>query len=902
MAKTPAAYFLLVLLTAILASCDQQPKHYRIGMSQCSDDDWRNKMNAEITRELMFHPEAEIEIRSADDSNEKQIADIQYFIDNDFDAIIAAPNEARALTPIISEAYNKGIPVLLFDRNVEGSDYTAWQGADNYGIGRMAALHAIKAVGSGAPVIEIRGLKGSTPAEGRHDGFHSVEGINCVAEGYGNWNYNDAARVVDSLLDIRPDAKIIYAHNDRMAIAASDVSRRRGLSPYIIGVDAAPEIGMKAVADSVINATFLYPTEGQRIVRTAIAMLEGEHFDSVSVLPATAAVTASNVGILLLQNEAMMEETVRLEQLKKEVDDYWTQHSSQTSLLYLVIIIVLLLSGVLFLLLRTFWQHRRHQAQLNEATASKLAFFTNVSHDLRTPLTLISDPVEQLSKADNLTDRQRSMIKIADRNVKILRRLINQILDFRKYENGKLELHLSQVDFKKLVESWAEAFAPLASKRKIDFTLTSAPAATYLLAVDVEKIERVFYNIVANAFKFTPEGGRISVDLSCDGKSLEISISDTGKGISAEDLPLIFDTFFQVDRVNPNGSGIGLVLAKAFVELHGGRIQVESTLGKGTKFTVSLPVKSVENSHIPQAPPMLTAETVEAELALPALRTVGPDEMPEKDRLTVLAIDDNADILALLADLLADNYSVITATNAKDGLELARRFVPDLIICDVMMPEMDGLECCRLLKTDVATSHIPVMMLTACAMDEQRVEGYEVGADGYVSKPFSSAVLLARVRNLIANRRLIRNLWQNTAAPVDAKPQDNQSVSEAPVEKEETPASVGMVPDIDNDFYKKFLSLVNEQMGNPELNVEELASAMGLGRSQFYRKIKSLTNHSPVELLRLLRLERARHLLASSDLTISEISYEVGFSTPAYFTKCYREAYGLTPSEFREKL
>lgn len=885
------------IFVLILCACNET-QHYRIGVSQCSDDDWRKKMNQEIYRELMFHPEAEVEILSADDSNEKQISDIQYFIDNRFDIIIAAPNEADALTPIIYEAYNKGIPVVLFDRNIKGESYTAWQGANNVAIGQAAANQAIEVAGKNAGIVEIMGLRGSTPAEERHSGFHSVEGIKVLGEGYGNWNYEDASVVADSLFSLYPDAKVVYAHNDRMAIAASDVARRKGLHPYIIGIDAAPEIGMKAVADSVIDATFLYPTEGQRLIQTAIAILNNEPYERHTELPASAAVEKSNVGILLLQNESIKKETERMELLKAEVDDYWSQHSSQTAFLYAVVAIVLLLSGLLFMLLRTFWQHRRHQAQLEAATASKLAFFTNVSHDLRTPLTLISEPVEQLSNSDNLTPKQKSLMKIADKNVRILMRLINQILDIRKSELGDLKLNLSQTNLATNIKGWADAFEGLARRRDIEYNVNINPDCDIEMAFDIEKLERVFYNLVANAFKYTPDNGKISIDCRCDGSEAILTVSDTGKGISADDLPFIFDQFFQVEKVRPNGSGIGLALAKAFVKLHGGNILVESELGKGTIFTVKLPVKTVNGLDNPIVVPMITSEVVDAELS--AIQAVDNGHNAKEDdleRSTVLVIDDNGDIRAMLKALLEDNYTVVLASNGAEGLRLAAKYVPDLVICDVMMPEMDGIECCRRIKNEVSTSHIPVLMLTACAMDEQRIEGFNVGADGYVSKPFSSKVLLARVRNLIDNRKLIKNLWLGSSTIALSSEHVDKKASET-----KKNVSVHGAPDIDNEFYKKFLELVYAQIGNADLNVEDLASSMGLGRSQFYRKIKSLTNYSPVELLRRIRLTRARDLLTTTEKTISEISYEVGFSTPAYFTKCYREAYGETPSDLRERL
>jgi len=901
---------LLVVLLALLTGCTES-KVYKIGVSQCSQDDWRAKMNDEINREIMFHEDAVVEIRSADDSNTKQIQDIRYFVENNFDIIIVSPNEAAALTPIIKEVYESGIPVVIFDRNINDTTYTARIGVDDYGLGKSAAHYAMHLLDSNVNAIEIYGRRGSSPAEGRHDGFvgeFEKNGGNLLASETGNWNKEDAIVVTDSLLKIYDDVDLIYAHNDRMAIGASEVAHKLGRDNIkIIGIDAAPQIGIKAVADSIIDATFLYPTEGHRIIQTALAILKGEPYDKETVLPVSSAVDLTNADILLLQNETLKHETGKMKLLKDRIDSYWAQHSSQTSLFYASIAIIVLLFGVGFLLLRAYWQRTRHQRelmvknkqleterdkqkqlnqQLQDVTQSKLVFFTNVSHDLRTPLTLIAEPVSQMASADNLTPHQNTLIKIADKNVRILQRLINQILDFRKYENGKIKLNLAEIDFNKALHDWMESFYAVARKRDIKLTLTTRPPETPMpLALDAEKIERVFFNLLSNAFKYTPDNGAISVTCDYDNDRLNFKVADTGEGISERDLGNIFDRFYQVDQIHPKGSGIGLSLAKAFVELHDGTISVESTLNQGSTFTVTLPVKHIAQSTVDTAK-LIGDHDVEAELD-----TIESNITFDNDKDIVLVIDDNKDILKLVSELLNTDYNIITASNGKDGVKMAAKYVPDLIICDVMMPGMDGMECCRHIKNEVSTSHIPVLMLTACSMDEQRVQGYDSGADGYLSKPFNSAVLKAKCANLINNRKRIKQLWQSSAS-IAARQTAPRPLS----------AHGDTSSDIDNDFYNSFLEIFRAEMGNPDLSVDKIASKMGLERSQFYRKIKALTNYAPVELIRRIRLQHGRTLIVSSDKTISEIAYEIGFSTPAYFTKCYRDAFGETPTESRNKL
>lgn len=910
---------LLPLLMATLGACRRDPV-VRIGVAQCSDDDWRSKMNDEIRRETMLHDNVEVEIVSADDDSERQVGQVRRFMDEGFDVICVAPNEAEPLTPVIIEAAERGIPVVIFDRNVNTDRYTAFQGADNVGIGRAAARYAADLLDGRGRVLELKGRIGSTPAAERNRGFADEiaanhRGIEVVASAVADWNEEDAERITDSLLDISPDIDLIYAHNDRMAVAARRSAARHGIRPYIIGIDAAPEIGMQAVADSILDATFVYPTDGYRLVRTALAIHRGEPYETRVILPVPSAVDLSNVNILLQQNESLREETEKVEGLKIKVDDYWRHETNQRVFIYLCLAILVLLVAFLFVVLKAYWEHRRSKAllleqnrrleeqrdqekqlneQLSQATQSKLMFFTNVSHDLRTPLTLIQGPLEELAAATNLTPAQTDLVKVANRNARILHRLINQILDFRKYENGKIDLNLTEVDFGQLMRAWTESFVPLAKSRhmhlRFDFP-EGVPAGSENVAIDPEKIERVVFNLISNAFKYTPANGHIDVSYRFEERGLVIKVRDTGRGISGEDMPSIFQRFFQVDKVHPNGSGIGLSLAKAFVELHGGTIGAESEPGRGSEFTVVLPVRHVaaEATGVAQG---ITPETVSSELDI--------DEAPvtpsspvvveeEGQKPVVLVIDDNDDMRHMVGALLSDDYSVITAKDGQAGLRLAAKYVPDLIVCDVMMPVMDGLECCRRLKSEVSTSHIPVLMLTACSMDEQRVSGYDSGADGYLAKPFNNDVLRARAKSLVANRRLVRDLWRgNAAASPNPVPQGA--------------ALPKVATDIDNDFYARFLELFLAKMSDPEIGVDSLAAELGLGRSQFYRKIKALTNYSPVELMRQLRLKQSRHLLTTTEKSVSEIAYEVGFSNPAYFTKCYREAYGETPSALRERL
>ncbi|MDE5877863.1 MAG: substrate-binding domain-containing protein [Muribaculaceae bacterium] len=901
---------IMLLSVFVLPACKHNTeKKYKIGVSQCSGDYWRVKTNEDLERELLLHDDVALEIRSAENDSKRQIDDIKYFMDNGFDLIIVSPNEAEPITPIVKEAYEKGIPIVTFDRSINGDSYTAHMEVDNYELGKSVAHYARSAIHKPIRAIEIQGPVTASPAQRRHQGF--TDGMNedpsarVVASEYGNWHDDLAEQLTDSLLDIYPETNLIYAHTDHMAIGASRAVERKGRTDIaVMGIDGFPHVGIQAVKDGRMKATFLYPTEGERLLQLALAILEGQPYERINRVAPLSPIDRTNADILLSQDALLIGETAKINFLRGELDEYLTLYSTQRLLLYASVVIVLLLAGLLFLLLKSIYAHRQHQKELmqknelleeekekqkmlydrlSEATQSKLTFFTNVSHDLRTPLTLIAGPIEKVGEADYLIPRHKSLMKLAQKNVTILRRLIDQILDFRKYENGKTDLYLSEVNFPQLLKEWTEAFSEFARKRDIHLTVDIAPDTATSIAVDVEKMERIFFNLMSNAFKHTPDNGRITVSYKSSGTdNVLFSVRDNGSGISEEDCKKIFDRFFQVDKTGPKGSGIGLALTKAFIELHGGSIAVESELGKGSEFIVTLPIRHCENNTIP-AESHITSSAIETELATVENETCEFDT----EKPLLLVIDDNQDIRTLIGDLLGDSYNMIYAADGQQGVKMAVKYVPDLIICDLMMPVMDGLECVRRLKDEVSTSHIPVLMLTACSLDEQRVEGYDSGADGYLSKPFSGAVLEARCRNLLLNRKRIKELYETvvkrselTQQPASSRRSDN---------------------DVESDFYSRFVDIVTEHLGNTDLSVVYIAERVGLSQSQLTRKIKALTNYTPVEIIRTLRLRRAKSLLCATDKTVSEIAFEVGFTSLAYFSKCYKEEFGESPSEVRNK-
>ena len=900
----------ILCLAGILMSCTQKHTRYRIGVSQCSDDEWRHKMNNEIVREALFYDGVDVEIRTAKDNNRNQIADIKYFIDKKVDLLIVAPNEAAAITPVVEKAYRQGIPVVVIDRKILSDKYTAFVGADNYEIGKDVGQYILNRLHGKGKILEITGLEGSTPAMERHKGLTDVlkeePGIEITASVDGAWLQSVAGEKMDSVLQTNKNIDLVFAQNDRMAIGAYLSARQQQLEKEMlfVGIDALPgkEYGVEQVIGGVLDATFIYPTGGDKVMQVAMDILEKRPYERDNKL-STALVDKTNARVMQLQTDHITEQDGKIERLNNQVNEYLSRYSAQTMFLYACLIILFLFATLLAIIVRAYWtknrmnmelsrqkkklEEQRDQLislskQLEEATHAKLVFFTNVSHDFRTPLTLVADPVEQLLEDKSLTPKQQSLLKVVHKNVNILLRLVNQILDFRKYENGKLELVRTNMNLQAQLQEWSHSFQTLALKKHIHFALNVTDAdhpTDYLMALDAEKMERIYFNLLSNAFKFTPENGSITVTLSTltkeDGrKYARLVIADTGTGISAQHIRHIFDRFYQID-VSHAGSGIGLALVKAFVELHGGVIAVDSAEDKGTVFTVDIPMIVLEETSAgPIQEPHITQQTVVEELEEVETEELAPDENKE----CLLIIDYNAAVRDYVKSLLNEDYTVIEAADGRAGLKKAMKYVPDAIVCDVMMPVMDGLECCRKLKTELQTSHIPVMLLTACSLDEQRIRGFECGADSYISKPFNSKLLLVRLRNLIDNHKRLKQFFG------DKTTLSKESVSE-----------------VDKGFADRFRKLIEENLADSELSVEDLGSKMGLSRVQLYRKIKALTNYSPNELLRIARLKKAASLLASSEKTISEITYEVGFTSPSYFTKCYKEYFGESPTDFLKR-
>ena len=870
----------ILFFTLLFSACsDNNTKKYVIGVSQCSEDIWRDKLNDELVMSTYQHDNVSLKFASANDNDKLQKQQIEQFIKEGVNLLIVSPNQIHTISSVIDKAYDAGIPVILFDRKTDSKKYTAFIGADNYEAGHEMGLFIAHQLGGKGNVVEIGGLKGSSPAIERDRGFtealKAYPDIKIVGRYYTDWQEERGAAVMDSILAQGMKIDYVFGQNDRIAAGARKLAMQRGEKAIkFVGIDALPVAGggMEDVRDGRLVASYIYPTRGDLVMQLALNILEKKPFHRDNYLKGTL-VTIDNANALLLQNEEIMKQTARLQSLHGKVDNYLAQYNHQKVYFLLFSIIVILVIGILVYAYRSIVT--RHRIE-EETVTAKLQFFTNISHELRTPLTLIADPVDYIIRDSNLNAQQRDMLQIVQRNVAVLTRLVSEILDFRKVQNGKMKLHLSDFDLIECMQQWIGLFTVSAQKKNISLQL-EAPK-TIPMRADHDKLERICYNLLTNAMKYTPNGGKITFAATVEGDKVKIEVSDNGIGIAADEQAYIFNRFYQAKNAG-QGTGIGLALVKAFTDLHHGEATVESKEGEGSRFTIVLPLSQAGELSTSKSQQLYSSvvEISSTEEVPNQARHIDDLVLPdEAARPEVLIIDDNSDIRSYLRRALSSTYKVSEAVDGKSGLEMARRIVPDLVISDIMMPVMDGLEFCSQLKQDKAISHIPVILLTARSLDEQRAEGYKHGADAYIAKPFSLELLLSRIDNLIESRKKLSQMFSNT---------DENGVCEK------------LSNETDKSFVTQLRKIIQENLGNSEFNVERIGDEIGLSRVQLYRKVKALTGHSPVEMLRKARLMRARHLLRTTEKSVSEVAYAVGFSTPSYFSKCYKDEFGESPKK-----
>ena len=883
--------FLLVWLTLIVlcgcTSSGKQKKHV-IGLSQCMlDDAWRQAMINDMRIEASNYDDVEIIIKDAQNNNETQIQQIRDLIRQKVDVLIISPYQSEPITAVAEEAYRAGIPTIITDRKVNTDQYTSFVGANNYEIGLAAGNYAANYLPPNAIILEIWGLTQTSPAQERHKGF--VDALReredlSFRKIEGQWLV-DTARMELRKLEHPEQIDFVYAHNDMMAIAAREYFMAwdsiRGRELRIIGVDAVAGAGLEAVEDGRINASFLYPTGGEQVIRTAMRIIQGEPVDKFIPLR-TAPVDHQSARTLLLQADQLQKYRQRIEAQRSRIDGlsdrfYFLRNSLG--------VISLLMIGFIALSIYAFYINRKMRqanrklislnAEMKEVTAQKLQFFTNVSHEVRTPLTLILAPLDRLIISLRESP-YASDLGLIQKNANRLLRVINQILDFRKVEGKQEKLAVREIDLVPFVGEIKSYFDSMASVRAISYTFTSS-IKQCTLWIDPDLLERVFFNLLSNAFKFTPEGGSVRIELTEEGDRVFIQVIDTGSGIRPANLPHLFDRFYTEDR--SMGTGIGLHLVKEYIHMHGGEIHVESEPGQRTTFTVCL---RKGKAHFEDSDLMETSVSHQAYEASRLDDSETHKMLSKTYPYTILITEDDDEVRCFLERELSPHFKTRTAANGKDALRVLEEEEISLVVSDVMMPEMNGFELCRMIKSQLPFSHIPVILLTALTDERQRIFGITGGADDYIQKPFHTDYVKIKIIHLLQERQKLRERLLE-------KLRDNKLLLSEP-EKVES---------IDDAFLRKFAEQIEAVYADPEYNVEKLSETLGLSRGHLHRKIKELTGTAPVEFLRTYRLNKATQLLRQNAYTVSEVAYRTGFSSPAYFSKCFKAVYGVTPTEYQ---
>lgn len=892
----------ILALSFLSCSAPEKEKKVVIGLSQCMlDDAWRQAMLKEMQIEASNYDNLEIIVKDANSNNDTQIRQIKEFIDQKVDVLIISPFQSQPITAVAEEAYRAGIPTIITDRKVNTELYTTFVGADNYIIGREAGRYAVDKLPPDATILEIWGMPGTSPAQERHQGFvDALIGRSDLRfkKVEGDW-VHDTAQVRLHRLDWPFKVDFVYSHNDMMAIAAREYFQEKdsvlARELPIIGMDAVAGAGLEAVADGRITTSFLYPTGGEQVIRAAVKILAGEPVEKYIPLQ-TGEIDKTAARTLLIQADRLLNYQQRIEQQRGNIYSLLNRFRFLQSSLWIISVLMI---GFVLLSIYTFFintklkkrnrelreinrkeeEQRRKlislNAEIKEVTAQKLQFFTNVSHEVRTPLTLILDPLDQLMRQMSASPYLPTL-QLMQKNANRLYRVINQILDFRKMESRQEELRLQPVDIVAFAGEVKSYFDSLASNRRITYTFTTSGSKQQEVWIDPDKIEKVLVNLLSNAFKFTPEGGCIAVSVADKEEGVEICVEDTGRGISPEKLPYLFDRFYTDN--SSAGTGIGLHLAKEYVGMHGGEIEVVSSPGSKTVFTVRLHKRKEQVDN--EAP----ADTSVSLLAYDATQL---DDAEEKKQLAtsypdiILIVEDDEEVSLYLQQELSRNFVVRAAVNGREALNILHNEEVSLILSDVMMPEMNGFELCRAVKSDLSVSHLPIILLTALSDERQRMYGITGGADDYIQKPFRMNFVKAKIIRILEERKRLRECLLQ-------KLQDGNLLLTEP-EK---------ASNIEDAFLRKFIACIEEVYADPDYNVERLSDVLGLSRGHLSRKIKELTGTTPVEFLRNYRLGKAAQLLREKKLSVSEIAYRTGFTSPAYFTKCFRTVYQVTPTEF----
>lgn len=905
------SFLTILLLSTAILGCNKKKevnKRYKIGFAQAQGgDNWRESMLKEMQREVSFNNEIAFYYRDAQANSQKQKEQIQELINLKVDLLIVSPHEIQPLNAILEKAYDSKIPIVLIDRRINSEKYTAFIGASNYEVGQNAGKYTVAILKGRGKVLEITGLNTASPFIDRDKGFIDIISKNKGIELIAKINDHEAnfEKKLDSFIKKNKDLDVIFAHSDYIAKNVYQICKNNGVERKIriIGVDglSVEGMGMDMVASNQFKATVLYPTGGQEAMRTAINILEKKPFKKENTLESTL-IDSTNVKILQQQARKVIEQQNEIDSRQLKINQQILISKNQTNIILAISItlaIALILSSVFYYLFKENKKISRKLmaqkdeissqknkleklvTQLKEATDAKFNFFTNISHELRTPLTLIIGPLEDTLVSSRLHFTLKNNLELVQRNAFRLLKLINQLMDFRKIEEGKMEINASTQVLGDFVFEISNEFKDLARKKHISLNMNDKTAGLNI-DFDQSMIDKVLFNLLSNAFKFTEENGTINITIDQDKEQENaiIEIEDNGIGMSTEDVEHAFDVFYQGHSSTFKGTGLGLALSKELIKAHNGNIIINSKKGSGTCFTITLPFKQNKG---------LRAIKYNDDKNLKETHIYTTDVLPHNyekvttktsENLTsILIIEDNDDLNSFLSNRLEGSYEVLTAKDGNEGMNKAFDVVPDLIISDIIMPGMSGLKLAEILKNDLRTSHIPIILLTAKTSIEDQIEGMKSFADLFISKPFNLKYLEESIVSLLRNRAVLREHF----------------ISELPSENRSNSSNK-----LDRKFISEFTSLIESNLANEDLSVDDIYKGLGISKIQLYRKTKALLGFSVNDYILSVRLQKAKYLLMNEDLTISEVAYKVGFSSQAYFSTVFKSKFSVTPSEFKE--
>ncbi|WP_313100041.1 substrate-binding domain-containing protein [Epilithonimonas sp.] len=903
---SPTLFIFLMILSACKNDSGKSDK-INIGFSQgLGNHPWRQAMNHAMEIQASLHSEVQLSISKAEGSVKKQIEDIQKMIDSRVDVIIISPIEPNSLIPLVEKAYEQKIPVILVDRKINSLKYNTYIGADNIEIGKQAGQYIISDSKNLKKVIEIKGDDNSSPTIERSLGFQQTIKNNSNTELIKTFKGLPAEAFRKTLDSLGNQSLYVFTFNDELASQAWQVARNAGVENQIkfIGVDGlnTKDGGIQMVLDGKLNATLLYPTGGAEAIESAIKIYNKQSVPKRIKL-STTIIDRLNAEIMRNQFDKIIEQQGVIENQVNAVKKQTELYSSQKELfrwsVVLLILMFCLVAYAIYLIYAikiknkqlTLTNERitiqRNQIEmiadeLKQSNEARVNFFTGLSHEFKTPITLILSSLESLKDTFRSKGTKPSYeLELINKNSNRLLRLVDNLLDFRKIENKTFNLRVSKTNIYDFTYGIFRDFENEAKKRNIKFEIHSANKNLELY-IDRNLMDKVYFNLLSNAFKFTPDNGKIEITIQEKGNQAVISFKDNGIGIPEKEISNVFEPYFKGSNNRKNSSGIGLHLSRQFVELHLGKIEVNSF--QGTEFIISLYKgnKHFNEDQMIKEPSVMDAETLAKEDVFRAVEEgsfIQNQENPG-DRYSLLLVEDNSDLSFFLSNKLQTEFDVMVS-DGTDAIDKALSEIPDIIVCDVNLPEKNGFEICEILKNDLRTSHIPIILLTALDNKESYLQGLKSGVDLYLTKPFSYPILTQSLRSLLYNREKLRYYYTNNIGRiVDSK-------------------SFGSM---EQTFVNKLNQIIKTNIDNPDFSVENLADLLNISRIQLYRKIKAMFDVNVSDYINNIRLEQAKSMLQNPGLTISEIAYKTGFSSPNYFSTVFKNKFGVSPNVFRKSV